>query len=195
MWHMVQWLVELVSSLGYLGIFLLMMVESSFIPFPSEVVMVPAGFLAYKGEMNLAIVIGLGILGSLCGAYINYFLAWYVGRPFLKKFGRYFFMSEEKLLYVDVFFKKHGAFSTFFGRLIPMVRQLVSIPAGITRMNLLKFSFYTGLGAGIWVTVLALLGYFVGYNEALVQEYIHMITLSMLGIIVVSVLIYRKWRR
>lgn len=193
MWQIVEWLIEVIGALGYLGIFLLMAIESSFIPFPSEVVMVPAGFLAYKGEMNLALIILLGVAGSLFGAYINYFLAWYVGRPFLRKFGHYLFMPEEKLAYVDEFFRKHGSFSTFTGRLIPMVRQLISIPAGVTRMNLLKFSLYTGLGAGIWVTVLALVGYFVGYNEALVKEYIHTITFILLASIIIAVFIYRKW--
>lgn len=192
MWEIIEYVVEIVNSLGYWGVLLLMTIESSFIPFPSEVVIVPAGYLAYKGEMNLYIVILLGILGSLIGAYINYVLAWHLGRPFLQKFGKYFFMPAEKLEYVDKFFIKHGSFSTFVGRLIPMVRQLISIPAGITRMNAIKFGIYTSLGAGIWVTILALLGYFVGHNEAMVKEYIKIITIVLIIFVIVAIFTYKK---
>ncbi len=176
----VNFVVELVGDLGYIGIFLMMFLESSFFPFPSEVVMVPAGYLAYKGEMNIFIAIFAGIAGSLAGALFNYFLAIKYGRSFLIKYGRYFFISEETISKVENFFKEHGHISTFSGRLIPAVRQYISFPAGLAKMNLITFSIYTTLGAGIWVIILALLGYFIGGNEALIKEYLRYIIIAIL---------------
>ncbi|WP_417331741.1 DedA family protein [Halarcobacter sp.] len=176
----VNFVVELVGDLGYIGIFLMMFLESSFFPFPSEVVMVPAGYLVYKGEMNMFAAIFAGIAGSLGGALFNYFLAIKYGRAFLIKYGRYFFISEETIAKVEVFFKEHGHISTFSGRLIPAVRQYISFPAGLAKMNLLTFSIYTSLGAGIWVVILTMLGYFIGGNEALIKEYLRYIIIAIL---------------
>jgi len=176
----VNFVVELVGDLGYIGIFLMMSLESSFFPFPSEVVMVPAGYLVYKGEMNMFAAIFAGIAGSLGGALFNYFLAIKYGRAFLIKYGRYFFISEETIAKVEVFFKEHGHISTFSGRLIPAVRQYISFPAGLAKMNLLTFSIYTSLGAGIWVVILTMLGYFIGGNEALIKEYLRYIIIAIL---------------
>lgn len=167
----VDFIVQTVGSLGYLGIFLMMFLESSFFPFPSEVVMIPAGYLAYKGEMNIYIAIVAGILGSLAGALFNYYLAIKFGRKFLIKYGKYFFIKEPTIIKMEEFFKSHGHISTFSGRLIPAVRQYISFPAGLARMNLFIFCIYTSLGAGIWVIILTLLGYFLGGNEALIKEY------------------------
>lgn len=155
-------IVEIVGQLGYFGIFAMMFLESSFFPFPSEVVMIPAGYLAYKGEMNAIIAVLMGILGSLAGALFNYFLAIKFGRIFVLKFGKYFFFSEKTMNQMEVFFKAHGEISTFIGRLIPAVRQYISLPAGLAKMNLAKFSLYTVLGAGIWVIILTILGYYIG---------------------------------
>ena len=162
MGEIVNFIVEVVGQLGYVGIFAMMFLESSFFPFPSEVVMIPAGFLAYKGEMNAIIAVAMGILGSLAGALFNYFLALKFGRIFVLKFGKYFFFSESTMNQMEAFFKAHGEISTFIGRLIPAVRQYISLPAGLAKMNLAKFSFYTALGAGIWVIILTILGYYVG---------------------------------
>ena len=170
-------LVESIGSLGYFGIFALMFLESSFFPFPSEVVMIPAGYLAFKGEMNLFAVIFLGILGSLAGGLFNYYLSKTLGRRFLLKYGHYLFFDEEKLNKMENFFKKHGEISTFNGRLIPVVRQYISLPAGLSSMNIVKFSIYTTLGAGIWVTILTLLGYFLGQNQELINEYLKAVTI------------------
>lgn len=176
----INFIVETVSSLGYAGIFIMMFLESSFFPFPSEVVMIPAGYLAYKGEMNMYLVILFGILGSLAGALFNYYFAIKLGRTFLMKYGKYVLISEETILKMEDFFKKHGHISTFSGRLIPVVRQYISLPAGLARMNLFVFSLYTSLGAGIWVIILTLLGYFLGGNEALIKEYLHTIIVVIL---------------
>ena len=183
-------IVELVEQLGYLGIFIMMFLESTFFPFPSEVAMIPAGFLAAKGDMNLILAIVVGTFGSLTGALFNYYLARKYGRKGILKFGKYFFFTEEKLEKMEKFFVDHGSFSTFVARLIPGVRQLVSLPAGLSKMPLDKFALHTTLGAGLWVTVLALLGYFLGENEALIEEYLHQIVLGTLAIIAIASGIY-----
>lgn len=192
----VNFVVELVGDLGYIGIFLMMFLESSFFPFPSEVVMVPAGYLVYKGEMNMIAAIFAGIAGSLGGALFNYFLAIKYGRAFLIKYGRYFFISEETIAKVEVFFKEHGHISTFSGRLIPAVRQYISFPAGLAKMNLLTFSIYTSLGAGIWVVILTMLGYFIGGNEALIKEYLRYIIIAILiGLAAMGYWYYRRKKK
>ncbi len=186
--EIVDFIVNTVSDLGYIGIFIMMFLESSFFPFPSEVVMVPAGYLASKGEMNIYIAIGAGIIGSLAGAVFNYLLAVKYGRAFLSRYGKYVLVKEETLQKMENFFAKHGHISTFSGRLIPAVRQYISLPAGLARMNLWKFSLYTSLGAGIWVLILTLLGYFIGQNEAMVKEYLQMIIITIL--VLLSILIF-----
>ena len=183
-------IVEWVEQFGYIGIFIMMFLESTFFPFPSEVAMIPAGYLAAKGDMNLIMAIVVGTLGSLMGALFNYYLAKKYGRKGVLRFGKYFFFTEEKLEKMEAFFVNHGSFSTFVARLIPGVRQLVSLPAGLSRMPLDKFSLHTTLGAGIWVTVLVLLGYFLGENEALIKEYLHQIVLVTLSIIAIATVIY-----
>ena len=188
----INFIVETVSSLGYAGIFIMMFLESSFFPFPSEVVMIPAGYLAYKGEMNMYLVILFGILGSLAGALFNYYFAIKLGRTFLMKYGKYVLISEETILKMEDFFKKHGHISTFSGRLIPVVRQYISLPAGLARMNLFVFSIYTSLGAGIWVIILTLLGYFLGGNEALIKEYLHTIIVVILILLAILGFWYYK---
>lgn len=193
--ELAQWLVEMVQGFGYAGIVILMAVESSFIPFPSEVVMIPAGYLASKGEMNLGLVIVSGLSGSMIGAYINYFGALWIGRGLLIRYGRYVLISPETLEKVDRFFLAHGAISTFSGRLIPGVRQLISIPAGLGRMHLGIFSLYTALGAGLWGALLAFLGYWIGGNEALISEYLKELTAGALVFVVGLVIFYIFWRQ
>lgn len=142
--------------------------------------MVPAGYLAYQGEMNLVVVVIFGILGSLAGALFNYYLAVKMGRPLLLRYGQYVMFSESSLQKMEHFFARHGHISTFTGRLIPGVRQYISLPAGLARMNLPLFCFYTSLGAGIWVLILAVLGYYIGGNEAMVKTYLREIVLYLL---------------
>jgi membrane protein DedA with SNARE-associated domain len=191
--EIVNFIVNTVESLGYIGIFIMMFLESSFFPFPSEVAMIPAGLLAAEGKMSLTLAIFVGIAGSLAGALFNYFLAVKFGRGFLVKYGKYFFIKEETIAKTEKFFQEHGAISTFTGRLIPAVRQYISFPAGLARMDLKKFSIYTILGAGTWVTILALIGYFVGANEALAKAYTKEITIAVL--VALALLIFWYIRR
>lgn len=194
--ELISWIVQTVSDLGYIGIFVMMLLESSFFPFPSEVAMIPAGYLASKGEMNIYLVVMAGILGSLAGAVFNYWLALKFGRVFVLKFGKYFFFKEETLIKMETYFAKHGEISTFVGRLVPVVRQYISLPAGLSKMDLAKFSFYTSLGAAIWVIILTLLGYFIGDNELLVKEYLHSIIVGVLLVLICIVFIYiRKMKK
>lgn len=191
--EIINFIVQTVGDLGYIGIFIMMFIESSFIiPFPSEVVMIPAGYLVYKGEMSMLLVVISGILGSLAGALFNYYLAIKLGRKLLIKYGNYIFIKEETLEKIEKFFKEHGHISTFFGRLVPVIRQYISLPAGLARMNLVKFILYTTLGSGIWMIVLAYLGYFLGNNEELLKDYLHQIIIAILVAIVIFSYIYYK---
>jgi len=187
-----HYLVDMIFHFGYIGIFLLMAIESSFIPFPSEIVLIPAGYLAYQGEMNIALIMTSAILGSLVGAYVNYFISMSLGRAFILRYGKYFFISEETLQKLDSFFYTHGSISTFTGRLIPGIRQLISIPAGMCKMDLKKFTLYTALGAGIWALILVLLGYFIGENQELIHHYLKEITLITLVLVVLLIVWYSK---
>jgi membrane protein DedA with SNARE-associated domain len=165
--------------MGYPGIVGLMFLESSFFPFPSEVVVPPAGFLAARGQMNLLLVVASGILGSILGALFNYWMSLRFGRPFFLRYGRYFLVSEKSIGRADRFFAEHGHISTFVGRLLPGIRQYISLPAGLARMNIPLFLFYTSLGSGIWVLVLALVGYWLGGNETGMTEALHRISLLL----------------
>ncbi|WP_455757567.1 DedA family protein [Sulfurimonas sp.] len=187
--ELAQALVDLIFDWGYLGIFLLMTVESSFIPFPSEIILIPAGYLASQGEMSLGMIMTSALGGSLVGAFINYYLALLLGRKILKRYGKYFFINENALEKMDNYFDKHGAISTFIGRLIPGIRQLISIPAGLSRMNLAVFSTYTALGAGIWALILTMLGYFIGENQELINTYLKQITI----VVIISLVLLAAW--
>lgn len=158
---------------GFALIAFFMTIESSFIPFPSEVVMIPAGFMAARGDLSFgtpwldaAVAIIAGTVGSLLGAYINYGLAAKLGQPFLEKHGRYLLLPPAKLARAEELFRTYGAGATFVCRLLPAIRQLISIPAGLSGMPLRSFFLWTGLGAGVWVTVLTALGYFMGTHTA-----------------------------
>lgn len=168
-----QWFVD---NANYLFVFVFMMIESSFIPFPSEVVVPPAAYLACTNagagaDMNIYLVVVVATLGALAGAFINYYIALWVGRPVVYRFADTRFahaclIDREKVQKAEDYFDKHGAISTFIGRLIPAIRQLISIPAGISKMNVGKFAIFTALGAGLWNIILALLGYWLSLHVA-----------------------------
>jgi membrane protein DedA with SNARE-associated domain len=188
----INWLLATILKLGYPGVFLLMAMESSVIPIPSELVMPPAGYWAAEGKMNILAAILCGTAGSLIGAYVNYFTARYLGRPLLLKYGKYVWITEEKFAKVETFFHKHGEISTFIGRLLPVIRHLISLPAGLSGMNHWKFSLYTLLGAGLWCTVLALIGYIIGENQDLIIKHSHH---AVIGVVIFSALLIAVYVR
>ena len=160
---------------GYLGIIILMAIESSFVPLPSELIIPPAGYLASTGNMNIWLIILSGAAGSIVGALFNYFLARHLGSPLVHRLARsrwakYFLINPEKLAHAEQYFKDNGRSSTFFGRLVPGVRHLISIPAGLAKMPLIEFIVFTALGAGIWTAVLTVLGYWFGNNQQVLEE-------------------------
>ena len=197
------------QHLHYWVITLLMAIESSFIPFPSEVVVPPAAYLAASGgELNVFIVVLCATLGAIIGALVNYFLALFLGRPLVYRFansrwGHICLIDEEKVRIAEKYFDRHGAIGTFVGRLVPAVRQLISIPAGISRMSLPRFILYTTLGAGLWNSILAAIGYYlasvVPYEEldSKVAEYSVYLKIAMLalGASVVVYLIYKGTKK
>lgn len=161
----VDQVIGLVRGWGYPGIFVMMLVESSFFPFPSEVALIPAGYLASRGEMNPFVATLVGVLGSLAGAFVNYGLALWLGRAALERLAGHLPGAREPLLASERFFERHGEVTTFVGRLIPGIRQLISLPAGLSRMRLGRFALYTGLGAGLWSAVLVAVGWIAGESE------------------------------
>ena len=185
------------DNMNYASIAGLMVVESSFIPFPSEVVIPPAAYIASKPESNLNIflVVLFGTIGAVIGAYINYFLAMFLGRPVVhkladSKFGKALLLSSEKIDHAESYFNKHGKVSTLVGRLIPGVRQLISIPAGLAKMNFAAFTLYTVIGAGTWNVILALLGYLAHGQSDLIDKYSHEIGYVVIGIVIVVGVIF-----
>ncbi|RKO64570.1 DedA family protein [Campylobacter sp. P255] len=187
---MIDFLLTLAKDWGYWGIIFLMFIESSFFPFPSEVVMIPAGYLAHQNELNFWLCLLCGTFGALLGALLNYYLCYFLGRNFTLKICKYFGVNEAKFVQFEAFFNKHGEISTFSGRLIPGLRQYISLPAGLARMNLKKFIFYTSLGAGIWCLILLILGYVLGQNEDLIKEYLHLVIIACIVFIAAIIAIY-----
>lgn len=187
----VVWFVE---SLGYFGIFIMTFIESTFIPIPSEITLIPAGYLIQKGEMSGPIVLLVSTLGTLGGALANYYIAYFFGRLLFVDKGKYFFLNPAKLNKIEKFFAEHGAISVFTGRLLPGVKHFISFPAGLAKMNLKLFSLYTALGGAIWCAILITLGYLIGENELLIKKYLKQ--LNLIFIISVSALvIYYIWKK
>lgn len=203
----IAWCLE---HLNYWVITLLMTIESSFIPFPSEIVVPPAAYLSAQegSDLNIFLVIFFATVGALFGALINYGLAYYLGRPIVYKFansrfGHMCLIDQQKVEAAEEYFDRHGAMGTFIGRLVPGVRQLISIPAGLAKMNMTKFLIYTTLGAGLWNVILAVIGYYlasvVPYEQldSAVAEYSHHLKIIMLivGAAAVGYLIYKGWKK
>ncbi len=192
----IESLLLLINNLGYLGIFIGMAIESSFLPFPSELILIPAGALIARGEMSFFPVFFAGLLGSILGALINFYLALLLGRRtvdfLVKKYGKFLFLDKKKLKRTDLYFEKHGEITTFIGRLIPLVRQEISLPAGFARMNLPKFILFTALGAGIWTAILIFVGYFFGSNA---QPELKIITGILLVLSLIFLLAYYMKQR
>lgn len=196
----IAWLLARLLDFGYIGILALMAMESSILPVPSELVMPPAGYWVAKGELNVVLVLACGVVGSILGALANYAAAHWLGRPLIRRFGRYVLVSERALARTERFFDRHGEFSTFSGRLLPVIRHLISIPAGLVRMPLPKFVTYTGLGAFVWCSILTWIGYFLGRNEAAlrseaVHRYVNRSLVILVPALILGTGVYLWWQR
>lgn len=188
-------LINIFAHFGYAGIIFLMALESSVVPVPSELVIPPAGILAARGQMSLLLVIAAGVFGSLLGAIICYWISWLLGRAVIliladHKFARILHITPAKVEQAEKFFLKYGNISIFIGRLLPVVRHLISIPAGFSKMNFGKFVLYTFLGSAIWVTVLALGGYYLGTQIEVIAEHFKIIVEILLVIVVIGLIIF-----
>jgi membrane protein DedA with SNARE-associated domain len=188
--HALEWLVNFVDMLGYPGIFIMTFLESTFVPVPSEVTMIPAGYLVHQGEMSLFWVLFFSITGTICGAVFNYYIAYYYGRRFMYAYGKYFFFGHDKMEKLDRFFAKHGEISTFTGRLVPGLRHFISFPAGLAHMDLKKFCIYTGVGGAIWMSTLVGVGYFIGGNKAMIHKYMPYVTTVAICIVAIMIIVY-----
>jgi len=198
----IDWLLQTLLAVGYPGIVALMAMESSILPVPSELVMPPAGYWAAKGEMSFPLALLSGIFGSIIGALANYYGARLIGRPLLQRYGKYVLLSEKNLQRSERFFAQHGEISTLIGRLFPVIRHLISIPAGLHGMPVPKFILYTAVGAGLWCAILTWIGYFLGQHEGVLRgEEIHryvtwaIMVLIPFSIITVTVYVVRRRRR
>lgn len=198
--ELITWLVETIWDLGYAGIVVLMAIESSVFPLPSEIVIPPAGVLVAQGRMSATLVILAGTVGSIIGALGNYALAVWLGRPLLHRYSKYFLVREASLNRAEAFFLRHGEIGTFVGRLLPVIRHLISLPAGIARMHLGRFVLYTGIGAAVWCAVLTWVGWYLGQHMAvlsneLFKKYSTNAVLVMLPVLAAIVAIYAWVRR
>ncbi len=186
-------------KVGYPGTFLWMVIESSFIPWPSELLLIPQGMLVHQGKLSFTLLLVFSILGSLAGALINYYMALYLGRRLadrlIAKYGKFLLLSESNLRKAERYFENHGSITTFIGRLIPAIRQLISLPAGFSRMNIAKFCLYTSLGAGIWSAILICLGYVFERNMEAITSNLHTITVITILACVLICLFYVLLRR
>jgi len=161
----VGWLIEFVHRMGMPGIFVAAFLESTFVPIPGEVTMIPAGYLVYQGKMNFWAVLGLSVAGTVVGSLVNYYIARFLGRPIIVRFQKYLLLNDTKIYKIEAFFAHHGEISTLTGRLIPAMRHLIAFPAGLARMDVRTFTFYTFLGGTIWMSFLIWVGYFLGGRD------------------------------
>lgn len=178
--------ISIISSVGYFGVFLLMVMESMILPAPSELILPFAGFLISSGEMSFVFVILFATLGSLVGSLLSYYLGRYGGNRFVLRYGKYFLLNEENLINAERWFSKKGDLTIFIGRFIPLVRHVISIPAGVGKMNIKKFMIYTVIGAGIWNAFLTYVGFILGNNWEKIKQYSDYFSWAVLGILIIA---------
>lgn len=188
------------ANLNYFTVWLLMLIESTFLPMPSEVVIPFAAYKAGQGDLNVFLVVVFGTVGALCGSLVNYYLSLFLGRPLIYKFadskvGRMFLLSREKIIHAEEYFRRNGKSSTFIGRLVPGVRHLISIPAGLAKMNIRDFILFTIIGAGIWNVILAVIGYYVYELRDKIFPYIGHILIGLGVIFVIYLVVKAKKNR
>ena len=187
---LIAYITAIIHKIGYFGIFILMVLESMIAPVPSEAVMPFAGFLVYSGKFNLFLTILASSIGSIIGSLLSYYIGFYGGRPFVMKLGRYLFLEEAQLDFTINFFKKYGAITIFISRFIPVVRHLISIPAGVGRMGIKKFVFYTLAGATLWNSFLIYVGMKLGENWQSISKYTEQLGILILVLIILAVIYY-----
>lgn len=189
----IGWLMHIIETLGYPGVFIMSALESTFLPIPSEATLIPAGYLIHQGTWNGPLVFFLAVSGTLTGSLANYFIAYYCGRYMLVRYGKYFFMDEAKLAHMESYFVRHGSLSIFLGRLVLGVRHFISFPAGLAKMDLKKFCLYTTAGGALWTFILLALGYAIGDNKDLVMHTLPYIKVAFVGGVAAFAVLY--WRR
>ena len=187
---LITFLTNFINEIGYFGIFVGMFLESTLVPLPSELVMIPAGLAVSSGEMNIYIALFVGVLGNVVGAVFSYYLAASIGRTILFRIGKYFFVKAETIIKIEKFFENHGPISIFIGRLLPGFRHFISLPAGVARMDMKLFFIYTTLGSTIWNSILIAVGFFIGNNHKLIAENLYVISLGLLGFCIAILLGY-----
>lgn len=189
-----QFVIHMISSLGYAGVFFAMAIESACIPLPSEIILPFTGYMVSSGHFGFWQAVIAATLGNLFGALVAYYVGVWGGRPFLKRYGRYFFINERELAWTERLFERHGELTVFVGRILPVVRTFISLPAGVARMNLLKMATYTVIGAFLWCTLLIFVGQKLGENWDSLKPYFHRADV-VVGFAIVLVIIYVLWKR
>jgi membrane protein DedA with SNARE-associated domain len=184
-----MFVVHVIETLGYFGIFIMMALESACIPFPSEVIMPFAGFVVHEGHLDFLGIVIIGTLGNLVGSLIAYYVGLKGGRPILERYGKYILITSEKLDWADDIFNKYGSVTVFVGRILPVIRTFISLPAGIARMDIKKFTLYTTLGCLPWTLVLAYLGVILGQNWSILTNYFHILDV-ILVIAIIALILY-----
>ncbi|OGS37114.1 MAG: hypothetical protein A2293_12970 [Elusimicrobia bacterium RIFOXYB2_FULL_49_7] len=185
-----QYATAFIDATGYWGVTVLMTLESMVFPIPSEAVMPFAGFLIESGRFSFAGVIFFATVGSLIGSLLSYWIGRYGGKPFINRFGKYLLLDEEELAWTESFFQKRGEVTIFISRFIPVVRHLISIPAGIGKMPIVKFCFYSVIGAGLWNSFLTVVGYYLKKNWTVVMKYSHIVDVVVVVILAGLVAMY-----
>jgi membrane protein DedA with SNARE-associated domain len=191
-----EWVTSVYSGLGYVEITVLMALESSLFPVPSELVMIPAGYLASSGQLNPVLCVVAGTLGSVIGASANYLLGEYVGRAFLLRYGRYLLIDSRKYHDAEALFLRNAYLATFVGRLLPVVRHLISLPAGVFGMAWAPFLLITALGSALWCSVLVAVGFYFGEPAVqIVRSYTHEVAIAVLVVLAAFVIWFLFYRR
>lgn len=193
-WNSIQscmtFIIKSVEAFGYFGMFFMTFIESTFIPLPSEITLIPAGYLLFQGQIQLIPAMFASLSGTLLGSLLNYVIAYKYGRKLFINHSKYFFLKKGQLLKLELYFSKYGNISTFFGRMLPGIKHFISFPAGLAKMNLKLFCFYTLAGSFFWLSTLLYLGYMIGINEELINQYVKKIHYVVFACCVISILFF-----
>ena len=187
-----QYITAFIDKTGYISVFVLMVMESMIFPIPSEAVMPFAGFLIAESKFTFTLVIAVSTFGSIVGSLLSYWIGLYGGQPFIERYGRFFLLDREDLAATERFFKKYGNATIFISRFIPVVRHLISLPAGMGRMNLVRFSIYTIIGAGLWNAFLTVCGFYLRKNWEVVMQYSGIVDIAVLVVLVFGIAFFIK---